>query len=204
MGDIARVSRDDEFFSLAASQAGYVTARQARNVGFSDDLIQYQLRSGKLLRQRRGLYRLRHYPSSEHEEVMAAWLAVPKSVVSHETALVLHNLTDLIPSDIHLTVPRTKRHLPDIPGVRIHTSSEPPIGEDIVTREGMRVTSIPRTIVDLIQANEISPEHVEHAVWRAFGSHLASATELEAVAKRRHLPLSRLEAAYQRQGGTTQ
>jgi predicted transcriptional regulator of viral defense system len=146
MGDTTPVPRDDQLFVLAESQAGYFTAKQAHGVGFSDDLIQYYLRSGKFLRQRRGLYRLRHYPSSMHEDVMAAWLAVPDSVVSHDTALVLHDLTDLIPSQVHLTVPRSKRSLPRISGVRVHTSSEPPKGTDVVVREGMRITSIPRTI----------------------------------------------------------
>jgi len=204
MDDVVLDRRDDQLFALAQTQAGYLTAKQARSVGLSDDLIQYYLRSGKFLRQRRGLYRLRHFPSSQHEDVMAAWLAVPDSVVSHDTALVLHNLTDLIPSQIHLTVPRSKRHLPDIPGVRIHTSSKPPTGSDVVTREGMPVTSIPRTIVDLILANEVSPEHIEHAIRRAFGSHLAQSAELEEVGKRRRLPISRLKAAYRTQAGPSQ
>lgn len=126
---------------------------------------------------------------------MAAWLAVPGSVVSHDTALVLHDITDLIPSRIHLTVPRSKRNLPRISGVRIHTSSEPPNSKDVVVREGMRITSISRTIVDLMVANEVAPEHIEHAIRQALGSHLTGFAELEEVAKRRHLPLSRLESA---------
>ena len=65
----------------------------------------------------------------------------------------------------------------------------------MVIREGMRVTSVPRTLVDLIVANEVSPEHIKRAAWRAFGSHLTQVADLEEVAKRRHLSLSRLEVA---------
>src|SRR5581483_4219751 len=167
MGDTSpQIARDDQLFSLAESQAGYFTSKQAHDVGFSDDLIQYYLR---------------HYPSSTHEDVMAAWLAVPGSVVSHDTALVLHDITDLIPSRIHLTVPRSKRNLPRISGVRIHTSSEPPNSKDVVVREGMRITSISRTIVDLMVANEVAPEHIEHAIRQALGSHLTGFAELEEV-----------------------
>lgn len=76
---------------------------------------------------RRGPCRYREYPSSPREDVLAAWLAVGKTVavVSHDSALDLLGLSDVIPDAVHLTVPRRRRHLPALPGVKIHTTVRP-------------------------------------------------------------------------------
>ena len=57
---------------------------------------------GRYERVRRGLYRLRHFPSSPYEHVMAAWLPLRDAgaVVSHESALELHGLSDVTPNAI--------------------------------------------------------------------------------------------------------
>lgn len=95
---------------------------------------------------------------------MAAWLAVGRTiaVVSHHSALALHELSDVIPDAIHLTVPRSRRTHPDLPGTRIHTSSRPFGPLDVVSREGMRVTSPIRTVLDVDDLG-LSLEHVEVA-----------------------------------------
>lgn len=50
---------------------------------------------GRVVRVRRGIYRLVHFPAGEHEELVAAWLwSEPAGVVSHQTALALHGLSD--------------------------------------------------------------------------------------------------------------
>jgi hypothetical protein len=99
---------------------------------------------------------------------MAAWLAVGKdvAVVSHESALDLHELSDVIPNAVHLTVPRSMRNLPKLPGVKIHTTTRAFEAGDVVRREGMRVTSIERTIVDSADWGT-GPEQIEMAVRQA-------------------------------------
>ena len=93
---------------------------------FRSNLIQYHVKTGKFIRIHRGVYRLRDYPSWPREEVMAAWLAVGKerAAVSHESALDLLDLSDVIPNRIHLTVPRFVRNLPKLPGVTISYNHE--------------------------------------------------------------------------------
>jgi predicted transcriptional regulator of viral defense system len=85
---------------LAYGQDGYFTARQARECGFSAQLLDHHLHSGRYERMRRGLYRLRGYPGSSHEQVRASWLVVgaDRAVVSHESALELHELSDVLPA----------------------------------------------------------------------------------------------------------
>jgi predicted transcriptional regulator of viral defense system len=117
---------------------------------------------------RRGLYRLRDYPSSPREEVVAAWLALGKenAVVSHASALDLLDLSHVIPDAVHLTVPRSRRHLPNLPGVAIHTTTRPLRPIDVVHREGARLTSAARTILDAAEAGT-APEQIERAVEQA-------------------------------------
>lgn len=47
-------------------------------------------------------------------------------MVSHESALELHALCDVIPVAVHLSLPRAKRGQRPRPGVRLHTLERPP------------------------------------------------------------------------------
>lgn len=155
-------------FHIASAQMGYFTNPQAAACGFSRDALSMHSQSGRFVRERRGLYRLRDFPSSPREHVMAAWLAVGRdvAVVSHESALDLHELSDVIPDAVHLTVPRLKRAHPKLPGVKIHTTSRAFGPNEIVRLDGMRVTAPIRTILD-VDDTGLSLEHVEVAALQA-------------------------------------
>src|SRR5438045_918324 len=114
-------------FQLASEQRGYFTTTQARDYGYSRALLAHHAKTGTFQRVYAGVYRFRDYPSTPREEIVAAWLVLGKdaAVVSHESALELWGLSDLIPDAIHLTVPRSRRHLPHLPGVMIHTTIRP-------------------------------------------------------------------------------
>ncbi len=155
-------------FEVASAQSGHFTTAQARVCGFGTDLLTHHARTGRFLRVHRGVYRLRDYPSSPYQDLVAAWLALGRetAVVSHESALALHDLSDVIPSAVHLTVPRARRYLPRLPNVRLHTTSRPLEATDVVEREGIRVTAPSRTILDAAEAGT-GPEQVEMAIRQA-------------------------------------
>jgi len=180
-------------FAIAAGQRGYFTASQARACGFMWNALTYHTQHGRFLRIRRGLYRLRDYPSSPREEIVAAWLAVGKdvTVVSHESALDLLGLSDVIPDAVHLTVPRARRHLPNLPGVIIHTTTRPLSLGDIAVRDGIRLTAAARTIVDAAAAGS-APEQIEKAVIQAVERGLATPPQLVQYASQRNQRVSRL------------
>ena len=169
-------------FEVARGQHGYFTRAQADRCGYRTNLITHLTRSGKFIRVHRGVYRLRDYPSFPREEVVAAWLAVGKdvAVVSHESALDLHELSDVIPNATHLTVPRSMRNLPKLPGVKIHTTTRAFEPGDVVTREGMRVTSVERTIADAADWGT-GPEQIEMAVRQVLRGRMTSPKHLEAA-----------------------
>ena len=196
MHDNASVpSRPDHrrLFEVASEQGGYFTAAQAAGCGFSRASLSYHARRGRFLRIKRGLYRLAEYPASPREEVLAAWLATGRdeAVVSHESALDLLDLSDVVPERVHLTVPRSRRYRTSAPGVAIHTTIRPLSPSDVVTREGIRITSPTRSIVDAADAGT-GPEQVARAVRQAVERGLATPAQLRAAARSRGSRVERL------------
>jgi len=168
-------------YQIAEQQGGYFSAGQARQAGLSRALLTYHTRQGRFLRIRRGVYRLAEFPEMPHADLMVAWLATGgRAVVSHESALLLYGLTDLLPAEIHLTVPRTASRRRA--GVRLHTArlSE----EEVTFRHGLAVTTLPRTIVDLIRSG-VAEEWVYQAVRQALERGLVSEAALQEEARRR-------------------
>jgi len=175
-----------DLFQVASGQQGYITSRQARECGVSNELVTHHVGTGRFIRIYRGIYRFRDYPSSPREHVAAAWLAVGKdhAVVSHESALDLLDLTDVIPYGIHITVPRGRRYARKIPGVILHTAAGTPTAQDIQTIEGVKMTSATRTIVDVAEAG-LSEEHVERAVAESLQAGMTSVRRLRDTAANR-------------------
>jgi len=99
-------------YQIAAAQGGYFTAAQARRAGYAYSQQHFHLTRGNWVRIERGLFRLRDFPAGEREDLIrwSLWSrnqkGAPQAVVSHETALTIHELSDVMPDKIHLTVPR--------------------------------------------------------------------------------------------------
>jgi predicted transcriptional regulator of viral defense system len=169
----------DGLYRIAESQAGYFTAEQALGVGMDRSTLSHHARpGGRYERVRRGLYRLRHFPSSRHEHVVAAWLALPRSaVVSHESALELYDLSDVMPNAVHITVPRAKRGQRPRAGVRFHTLEHPPGPTETRRVAGVLATTPERTVVDSLESGT-QPEQVELAVRQALDRGLTTARRL--------------------------
>ena len=180
-------------FQQASNHNGYFTTRDAAKCGYGTDLLSHQSKSGRFQRVHRGVYRIRDYPESEREDIVAAWLAVgeDRAVVSHESALRVHDLSDVFPYGIHVTVPRSIRNLPNLPGVRIHTTTRELKPEDTVLFEGMRLTSVPRTIVDCAQAGT-GPEQIEMAVAQAIAEGITTPNRLRMAAADRSARVQQL------------
>lgn len=172
-------------FDIATEQAGYFTTAQARASGFSSPLITHHAQSGRFVRVARGLYRLRDYPASPREELLAAWLRLaPEAVVSHESALELLGFSDVIPHKIHLSVSRRRRRLARPSGVVIHTTTRPLDGSDVVVRDGMRLTGPARTIVDVAETG-VAPEQVVRAAQQAIDRGMTTPDRLREAARDR-------------------
>ncbi len=174
-------------YRTAESQAGYFTRPQALASGMDGSTLQYHARpGGRYERIRRGLYRLRHFPSSPHEHVVAAWLPLRKAgaVVSHESALELYELSDVIPAAVDISLPRSKRGQRPRPGVRLHTVVRAPGPREVRSLHGMTVTGPERTIVDALEAGT-QPEQVDFAIRQAVQRGLTTPERLQTMASQR-------------------
>lgn len=171
---------ESKLYRIAESQAGYFSSRQARQAGYTPALLSYHAKRGNILRVRQGVYRLRHFPEQPHADLFIAWLAAgEQAVISHESALSLYELTDLIPAEIHLTIPRSASRRKQ--GMRLHTARLRP--DEVTRRGGLPVTTLPRTLADLLR---LGVEHmwIEQAIRQAIQQGLTSAEELRAESRR--------------------
>lgn len=162
--------RTQRLFEIADGQAGYFTAKQAGDVGYNYRLQHYHRERGHWKQVGHGLFRLVQYPEGNNEDLarLSLWSrnrkGEPQAVASHETALRLHGLSDLMPEKVHLSVPKGfRKQSPK--GVVLHKTDIPEAdAEDL---NGFRVTTPLRTILDVARSREISPEHLESAVREA-------------------------------------
>jgi len=178
----------DALFDVASGQEGLFTTVQAADAGYSPQLLQKHLHAGRIQRVRRGVYRLVHFPPGDHEDLAAVWLWSDRAgVFSHETALFLHELSDVLPSRVHITVPASwrARRLRVPRGVVLHHA-------DIAKDERAWVGAVPataprRTLADCI-AEGVAPDLVEQAIEQATARGVvprAAATELRRAAEAR-------------------
>lgn len=193
-------SREKHFilFRLAAEQGGYFTAQQARTVGYAYPAQHYHVAAGNWTRVGHGLYRLREYPLPEHADLIEISLRLadhqgrPRAVFSHETALVLHELSDANPSRLQVTVPPHFRHPLEAQLVVYRATLQ---ANEWEQREGYRVTTPLRTLLD-IAASATSWPYLEDAVFPALKRGLVHRRHLlEYVGKKQ--AQARLQAALQ-------
>ncbi len=165
----------------AASQGGYFTTQQARAAGYGYDDQHYHVQQGHWDRVARGLYRLHGFPMPAQWDLIELSLlsadrnGTPQVVFSHETALALHELSDINPSMLHATVPPGfRKRLPS--GVLLTHARL--TEQDWEQREGYRVTTPLRTLLDIAA----SPQHwpfLEDAVRQALARGLVRRRQLE-------------------------
>lgn len=138
-----------KLYSIAEPQAGYFTVKQVQDANYTRQDVYYQAKRKEFVRVGQGVYRITLFPSSPFEDLFVALLkSGPKAVLSHETALSVYNLSDALPGELHITLPRTssRRHK----GIRCHTKTIS--GQEITRYQGLRITTVPRTIIDLMEA----------------------------------------------------
>ena len=162
MSEAATTAPDwDHLFDIAAAQDGLFTTQQAAQAGYSPQLIAHHLRAGRMVRVRRSVYRLVHFPASEHEDLTVVWLwSELEGVFSHQTALARHNLSDALPAQVHLTLPnawRSRRlRVPD--GVVLHYG-------DVADTDRRWFGPVPTT-APLRTLNDCAADHLPPALLR--------------------------------------
>jgi len=162
-------TKRQKLFEIAALQQGYFTAKQAIQAGYSYRMQSHYRQNGEWLDIDRGVFRLVQFPHSPDEEYVrwALWSrnrdGQTQGVISHDSALSIHELSDITPVKIHFTVPPGfRKKIPK--GCVIHKGL---VSEDErEQREGFFVTTPLRTIIDSAESN-ISMDYLEQAIRQA-------------------------------------
>jgi predicted transcriptional regulator of viral defense system len=136
----------EDLLATAAAQHGYFTTEQAAEHGISRRALTWRAQQGSAQRVGHGLYRLPHWPPDPSDELYALQAIAPFGTFSHDTALTLLGLTDIIPSSIHFTIPETSR-LRSRPGVTLHRSRRGAM-TDRTLRDGLWVSTARRALLD--------------------------------------------------------
>jgi len=177
------INRPDwgRLFEIAAGQSGYFTTKQAADAGYSTHLLRKHIHAGRVTRPQRAIYRLVHFPAAEHEELVTTWLwSEQAGAFSHQTALSLHSLSDVLPAQVHLTVPAAwrQRRFRVPAGVVLHHADVAP--EERSWFGPVPVTGASRTLSDCAKSG-LSPELLRQAAQQALRRGLVSRSELRDV-----------------------
>ena len=147
-------------YEVAEGQEGFFTTKQAKAAGFAENTHPYHVQAGNWIREHRGIYRLASFPQGERPDLMlwSLWsrnrAEAVQGVYSHQTALSLHDLSDVMPAKLHMTVPMSFRRNSEIPRVLVlHFADLPQSYVGIA--HGVRVTKPMRTIVDLMAGGDV-------------------------------------------------
>lgn len=147
-----------EVVRLAEEQHGVVGRWQLVEIGLSERAVEHRVAMGRLHAVARGVYAVGHGRISQLGRWMAAVLANrPGAVLSHRSAAALWGIRGPAGGAVDVTISRKstssdriRRHLAVLPG------------DEITVREGIAVTTAPRTIFDLAAASSV--DRVEHDI----------------------------------------
>jgi predicted transcriptional regulator of viral defense system len=168
----------------AQSQQGFFTAKQAIRAGFAEKTHSYHVNAGNWIRERRGIYRLAAFLTPERPDLMLWYLwsqnrqEVPEGTYSHETALSVHELSDIMPSKLHMTVPRDFRRNSVIPEILTFHKGDVD-KSDVQEIYGVRVTRPLRPIIDMLRSRQVDSSQLKLAVNEAIRRGLIGKREID-------------------------
>jgi very-short-patch-repair endonuclease len=125
---------------------GVITLAQAIGCGLSEHAVIRRLRSGHWRRCGPGVYFVEDRPFTDGARIRAAvWSYGLRATASGLAAAWWHGLSNYAPQFVEVTVPRDSNGRRR-PGSRVRRRDLAPA--DIVERKGLRVTSLPLTVVE--------------------------------------------------------
>jgi hypothetical protein len=152
---------DARIAELAERQHGVVARRQLLELGVGEESVEWRLRMGRLHRLHRGVYAVGHRVRTRQARWMAAVLFCgPNAVLSHRSAATLWRIRGPASRAIEVTGRPKSRSRGSIQRHRANLHAD-----EVTVREGIPVTTPPRTLLDL--ATVLSVDQVEQALRQA-------------------------------------
>jgi predicted transcriptional regulator of viral defense system len=171
----------------AQRQYGYLTPDDARELHVAPTQLRLMAVRHTLEHVGHGLYRMPMVPVTQLDAYMEAVLWTGRrGVLSHETALDLHELCDVNPNAIHLTLPRgfrTRKAVPEI--YRLHRFDLDPA--EIGRHEGIPIVAPERAILGGIE-QALGWQLIDQAIETARARGLITKPAAKQLVALRHLP----------------
>ena len=165
-GVVLHTRGDRAVAELARRQHGVVSAAQLRGAGLQRGAVALRIREGRLHAVQRGVYAVGHTVLSQRGRLWAAVLAAggpTRAAVSHRSAA---GVWDLAPANGRRVELITLAESHARSGLRVHRSRSLKPARDVVLEpDGLPVTTVARTLVDL--AGALDAHRLERAVHRA-------------------------------------
>lgn len=148
-----------DYKKLFEENNGILRAATAIELGVPKHVLYEMVKTGELVREAQGIYRLRDTDALGNPDLVSISLRVPKAVICLISALYFHQLTTQIPHYVYLALPRdVKTPRIQYPPLRVFHLSEKPYQVGIVEHEldGVKVKIYDRekTIADCFKFRE--------------------------------------------------
>jgi hypothetical protein len=162
--------------ALAGRSHGVVTRVQLLRAGVTSDEIAHRVRTGALLREHPGVYRVGHRaPSVEARYLAAVWASGDDAVLSGRAAAYLWGLMKGSVPAPEVTASAKRR----VKGVTVKRGRS----VEATTHRGIPITTVPRTLTDL--AAVLSLDALARACHEAGVLHHTTPRQVEAVLAKR-------------------
>lgn len=133
-------------------EKGMVRAHELARIGVAGQTLQQLLRSGALVRIRRGLYAAPDRAMNEHDQLAQLAIKYPNMVFCLLTALQIHGLTTQAPHEVWVAIsPNARAPQVSYPPLRIVRLSDPDMQVVTISLDGVvriPVTSVAKTVAD--------------------------------------------------------
>jgi predicted transcriptional regulator of viral defense system len=177
VGDKGQGPRHRPLAELALRQHGVVATRQLAELGYGRNSVSKACKAGRLHRIHRGVYAVGYRRLTWHGRCMAAVLASYPSVASHLSAGWLWGLLRSRPGTVHVTSPTARRAKRSF---EVHAADL--VSADRTVRDGIPVTSLSRTVLDLSSTRTVS--EVQRLIQRANDEKVFDLREMNALLAR--------------------
>lgn len=141
---------------LADQHQGLFKAADLIAAGLSFKQIRQLVASGDLEKLGQGIYHATSHPYDEHVEIARR---IPNGVFCLYSACFLHQLSDFVPSEQHLAIPKKSRYvLPAYPPVKLYywetTAFQLGIADFPLDEGSIRVYDPEKTVCDMLRLRE--------------------------------------------------
>lgn len=145
--------QDNQIISILQQHGGILRTSELRGYGVHPRVL-YQMRDiGRIIELSWGIFALPEYLSATNSDLITTALRIPTGVICLISALSFHELTDEVPHEVYLALPRRKSTPKiDYPPVRVFHFSDETISAGVETHNlyetEVKIFSPEKTVAD--------------------------------------------------------